>query len=107
MKTDAIRWLLEKAAMQAPDTNDTETAQKVAAAWIELDALVEELSLVNARCEILSDIDKARAEERRDTFAAAALTGLVGNPSGLGNSKDYATDAYRIADAMLKAREAK
>ena len=45
----------------------------------------------------------------RDYFAAAALTGYLGNPEG--NSKweilDVAQFCYRQADAMLKAREAK
>ena len=43
----------------------------------------------------------------RDYFAAAALTGYLGNPEG--NSKweilDVAQFCYRQADAMLKARE--
>ena len=45
----------------------------------------------------------------RDYFAAAALTGYLGNPEG--NSKweisDVAQFCYSTADAMLKAREAK
>ena len=45
----------------------------------------------------------------RDYFAAAALTGYLGNPEG--NSKweisDVAQFCYRQADAMIRAREAK
>jgi len=39
----------------------------------------------------------------RDTFAAAALTGLLAR--GLLQSNLLATDAYKVADAMLRERE--
>jgi hypothetical protein len=39
----------------------------------------------------------------RDYFAAAALTGLLGNGSEW--DMTVATLAYQVADAMLKARE--
>ena len=41
----------------------------------------------------------------RDYFAAAALQGM--NLNGEFTAKTYATYAYSIADAMLKAREVK
>lgn len=41
----------------------------------------------------------------RDYFAAAALTGMCAD--GHRTMKTVADDAYRFADAMLKAREAK
>jgi hypothetical protein len=40
----------------------------------------------------------------RDYFAAAALTGFLANQSLTGKYKCYASDAYMIADEMLKAR---
>lgn len=44
----------------------------------------------------------------RDTFAAAALTGMLTDQSRARfNADTMATDAYRLADAMLKARETK
>ena len=44
----------------------------------------------------------------RDYFAAAAaLQGNISHPEVTGNRDDIAMDAYKYADAMLKAREAK
>jgi hypothetical protein len=43
----------------------------------------------------------------RDLFAAAALVGSLANQSCRGSINDFATDAYRFADAMLAARESK
>lgn len=48
----------------------------------------------------------------RDEFAMAALTGMLARPnsSPMGRSKtpeNYSAAAYEIADAMLRAREAK
>lgn len=45
----------------------------------------------------------------RDYFAAKAMQGQINNPLKLGNDEAHrliAERAYRIADAMLKAREA-
>lgn len=39
----------------------------------------------------------------RDYFAAAALTGILTDSTGI--TKEIATGAYQIADAMLKARK--
>ena len=42
----------------------------------------------------------------RDYFAAAALTGILSNPETPANTPYYVTtDAYRLADAMLEARD--
>lgn len=41
----------------------------------------------------------------RDYFAAAALQGNIAHPDVTGNRDDIAKDAYKYADAMLKARE--
>lgn len=43
----------------------------------------------------------------RDYFAAAALQGNIAHPDVTGNRDDIARDAYKYADAMLKARGAK
>lgn len=43
----------------------------------------------------------------RDYFAASALTGLLSNPAEVGKWVSFADGAYKCADAMLKAREAK
>jgi hypothetical protein len=45
-------------------------------------------------------------ERLRDTFAAAALTGLLANPHDdlLASDNCYATSAYELADAMLRER---
>ncbi len=42
----------------------------------------------------------------RDYFAAAALSGLLGDPERYGSLKDFVTDAYQIADTMMEARDA-
>jgi hypothetical protein len=59
------------------------------------------------------DIFQLKAKEKtlRDEFAMAAVTGLTTatDPDGkwFFDAKDVATEAYLIADAMLKAREVK
>jgi hypothetical protein len=40
----------------------------------------------------------------RDTFAAAALTGLIAGPGGK-TAEQWALHAYSLADAMLRERE--
>jgi hypothetical protein len=50
--------------------------------------------------------DYLRGMTLRDYFATAALTGLISQQDGY-IWKDLAPDAYRIADAMLKARREK
>lgn len=42
----------------------------------------------------------------RDYFAARAMQGLVANPETDGGREAIANWSYRMADAMLKAREA-
>jgi len=41
----------------------------------------------------------------RDYFAAKALQGLI-STEGAGSAERYAEISYKLADAMLKAREA-
>jgi hypothetical protein len=51
-------------------------------------------------------LNKADAERLRDTFAAAALTGLLAAPTDKDRSWDYwARLSYEAADAMLRERE--
>jgi hypothetical protein len=42
----------------------------------------------------------------RDYFAAKALQGMLAETSLKATPKEFADQAYEIADAMLKAREA-
>jgi len=42
----------------------------------------------------------------RDYFAAKAMQGRLANPDWLASDDRTASDAYEIADAMLRAREA-
>lgn len=42
----------------------------------------------------------------RDYFAAKAMLGRLSNPDWLCSDDRTATEAYQIADAMLRAREA-
>jgi len=54
--------------------------------------------------------DKTRQEVQwcgmtlRDWFAGQALNGLLSDPNTNGKPNQFADDAYRYADAMLKAR---
>lgn len=41
----------------------------------------------------------------RDYFAAKAMQGIISSDCNYGAFGDLASDAYSIADAMLKARE--
>ncbi|GAF73756.1 unnamed protein product [marine sediment metagenome] len=41
----------------------------------------------------------------RDRFAGMALTGMLGDATCVGDHSDYATAAYKCADAMIAERE--
>ena len=43
----------------------------------------------------------------RDYFAAKAMQGLLSDSEVSGTPEEFATRAYNMADAMLKARDAK
>ncbi|EMM6072745.1 hypothetical protein M8S69_22705 [Enterobacter hormaechei] len=42
----------------------------------------------------------------RDYFAAKAMQGIISSECNYGAFSDLASDAYSIADAMIRAREA-
>jgi hypothetical protein len=42
----------------------------------------------------------------RDYFAAKAMQGMLSEPSLRATPEEFATESYKVADAMLKAREA-
>lgn len=48
---------------------------------------------------------KEREQDKRDMFAACALSGLLANSSWSGNERDFASWAYKSADAMMEARK--
>ena len=49
-----------------------------------------------------------RGMTMRDYFAAKAMQGIILHPQGLAGLWDEAAqESYKVADAMLKAREAK
>lgn len=63
----------------------------------------------NSPEDCVADGEKSqRGMSLRDYFAAQALSGLLANPkSDSVRFDDYAKDAWKMADAMLKAREVK
>jgi hypothetical protein len=52
-----------------------------------------------------ADWKQAERERLRDTFAAAALTGLIASREWPIDSEEAAHHCYRVADAMLRERE--
>lgn len=50
-------------------------------------------------------LDEMIRKSNRDYFAAAALQGSIACVGSGGDWNDFAKDAYKYADAMLKARE--
>ncbi|HCR0980455.1 hypothetical protein N8Q59_20115 [Enterobacter hormaechei subsp. oharae] len=49
---------------------------------------------------------EAQGMTLRDYFAAKAMQGIISSECNYGAFSDLASDAYSIADAMLRAREA-
>jgi hypothetical protein len=41
----------------------------------------------------------------RDYFAAKAMQGMLSEPSLRATPEEFATESYKVADAMLKARQ--
>jgi len=90
-----------------PEINDTDAAFPHPSLWgVNIDGV---------KCE-LRGVQKGMS--LRDYFAAAALTGLLADPTSSVAEEDenadagdvqadYAAVAYQYADAMLKARERK
>lgn len=65
-----------------------------------------DVSLADVAREELDDLEqRAITVSLRDTFAAAALTGMLAG--GLKNPEMHGRFMYQIADAMLAAREGK
>lgn len=64
MKTENLKWCVGKVGFAAPDTNDTEAAQKALAAHGELEALREVARLcagaLNSRADILDTLEGKR-----------------------------------------------
>jgi len=62
--------------------------------------------MVNGRTDAEDMERQYQLASLRDTFAAAALTGLLANPHDdlLASDNCYATSAYELADAMLRER---
>ena len=73
------------------------------ARWEENESAVEALERIIAERDAAVD---ARAEERRDADARAALAGIIASPSSVASTKGWrALEAYRYADALAKARK--
>lgn len=102
MNTDRIRRFLESHAYSIPATQN---ADEMLAVLDDVDAEVKK-----ARKDV-TDFSALLNDHRshlRDTFAAAALTGMLADPSANNTNFEMVTkEAYRFADAMLKAREEK
>ena len=101
MDTTKIRRFLESHAYSIPATKD---ADEMLAA---LDDVEAEVKAANDRAQDMANLMMDQTTRLRDTFAAAALTGLLSNTDRDGSESAYARDAYLFADAMLKAREGK
>ncbi len=52
-------------------------------------------------------VERGKKERLRDEFAMAALAGLLRDGIDIYGIDATANDAYKMADAMLKAREVK
>lgn len=78
--------------------------------WLDDDDCDEaDQTLRDARDEIVGLRAKLDAQSLRDTFAAAALTGLMGwkkDDGEAATSSDIARWSYHLADAMLAVRAA-
>lgn len=102
MKTDEIRRFLELHAHSFPATKNADEMLAV------LDDVDAEVVAANNRAQDLANLMADQTARLRDTFAAAALTGLLADSRvDLPNADAYAKKAYQAADAMLKAREGK
>lgn len=99
MKTDKIRRFLERHAYTIPATKN---ADEMLAALDDVDAEVKKAREDVADFAALINDQRAHL---RDTFAAAALTGMLAG--GLKNPAMHGRLVYEVADAMLAAREGK
>jgi hypothetical protein len=85
MKTEALKWCLDKVATQAPDMCDTEAAQKAAAGWLELDSLV-------TPAVTSSDVERAATLAWNEAIEEAAKAVWEGR---LGQSRSETASAIR------------
>lgn len=99
MDTKKIRRFLESHAYSIPATKD---ADEMLAA---LDDIEAEAKAANDRAQDMANLMMDQTTRLRDTFAAAALTGLASQSPC--DPESDAELAYEYADAMLKAREGK
>lgn len=87
MKTDNLKWCVDKVGWDAPDTSDTEAAQKALAASMEMDALkdvVRQCALaLNAKADILDTQDGKRMRLWLTPDAVRALHAAVQKAGGL------------------------
>lgn len=61
-------------------------------------------AIAEAREEAQKEQPSRRADDLRDRFAAAAVTGLLSNLHD-GSPDELAAECYLVADALLNARE--
>lgn len=94
MKTEKLRAILAWAGHQAAFRKEDDSMKDVMSAMAELMTL--------EKSQFLNETSL------RDTFAAAALTGILAAPKYAQHTPDDAAErCYRYADSMLAAREGK
>jgi hypothetical protein len=54
---------------------------------------------------VVDEMETYLGMSKRDYFAAMAMQGMLSDQQRDGSFLEYAEDAYRFSDAMLKARE--
>lgn len=71
MKTENLKWCVDKVGWDAPDTSDTEAAQKALAAYSELIALVEAHKALSRACTAV--VYRQGDADSREALARDAL----------------------------------
>jgi len=67
--------------------------------------LEAELSELDPNYGMLKRLYSDVEQQRRDQFAAAALTGILAGHNLGGTCEEFSKSAYRYADAMMSERE--
>jgi hypothetical protein len=117
---DALKAEITKAFMRAEVTKWSEVAEKTDIEWLKLrnvgthtvKGIHEELrsrgyGQVNHSGEWVKESESPSVDlpvSLRDYFAAAALQGMLSNPDTVFLITGYVTEAYKVADAMMKER---